>query len=170
MKIDLACGNNKVDGYIGVDKVKLDHVDIVHDLNIYPYPFEDNSIDEMVCNHFIEHVADISKFIDECYRILKNKSKMIITAPYYTSIRAWQDPTHIRAISEATFLYFNKKWREDNKLQHYDIKSDFDYSYGYIFPIGSSWVMKSEEARNFAITHYNNVVNDIQICLIKKGD
>ena len=31
-----------------------------------------------------------------------------IWAPYYTSMRCWQDPTHTRAISEATFLYANK--------------------------------------------------------------
>lgn len=45
-------------------------------------------------------------------------AKATILAPYYTSMRCWQDPTHTRAISEASFLYFNKDWRVQNKLDH----------------------------------------------------
>ena len=34
--IDLGCGENKVIGSIGLDKVKLESVDIVHDLLSFP--------------------------------------------------------------------------------------------------------------------------------------
>ena len=46
-------------------------------------------------------------------------------------MRAWQDPTHKRAISEATFLYANKSWRVSQGLDRYPITCDFDFSYGY---------------------------------------
>lgn len=91
----------------------------------------------------------------------------IIRAPYYNSMRAWQDPTHVRAISEATFLYFNHDWLVANKLDHYPIKADFDFSFGYDFT--PDWAMRSEEAKAFAVRHYTNVVMDIQAVLRKKA-
>jgi predicted SAM-dependent methyltransferase len=165
-RVDLACGQNKTEGFFGVDIAKVPKVDLVYDLEKYPWPFPDNSVDEAVCNHYIEHTKDIIKFMDEVHRILTPGAKIIIRAPYYNSVRAWQDPTHTRVISEATFLYYNKQWREQNKLTHYPIKSDFDFSYGYDFM--PDWAMRSEEARAFATRHYTNVVADIQAVLVKK--
>ena len=39
--LDLGCGNKKRDGTIGVDFNSRTKADIIHDLNIFPYPFED---------------------------------------------------------------------------------------------------------------------------------
>ena len=167
LKIDLACGDNKKEGFLGVDICKTDSVDIVYDLEKYPWDFaKDNSVDEIHCSMYIEHTKDIIKFMEECYRILKPLGTMTIIAPYYSSIRAWQDPTHVRAISEATFLYYNKQWMKDNKLEHYGIKADFDYTYGYM--INPEWASRNEEAKMFATRNYLNVVSDIQVILTKK--
>lgn len=165
-RVDLACGQNKTPNFFGVDIVKTKEVDLVWDLEKYPWPFPDNCVDEAVCNHYIEHTKDIMKFMNEVYRILVPGAKITIRAPYYNSMRAWQDPTHTRAISEATFLYYNKEWRKQNKLDHYPIKCDFDFSFGYDFT--PDWAMRSEEARAFAVRHYTNVVSDIQVILTKK--
>lgn len=183
IKINLACGQIKMDGFIGVDKVKTEEiVDIVHDLDNIPWPFEDNSIEEVYCSHYIEHTKDLVKFMEELYRIMKKpyvndkgeevKSKCMIIAPYYSSVRAWQDPFHKRAISEFTFLYFNKNWRDQNKLNHgdYDIKADFDFTYGYQMdnsPPGN-WISRDENARVFAMKYYINVISDIQVALTKR--
>jgi len=164
LKLDLACGTNKQAGFIGVD-IGGD-ADIIHDLNIYPWPFEDNSVDEILCSHYVEHVEELMKFFNECYRIMKPEAKMMIFAPYYSSVRAMQDPTHKNFISEMSFLYYNKKWREDNKLDHYPITCDFDYTYGYNFH--PNWATRSEESRNFALIHYINVVTDIQVLMTKR--
>ena len=67
-----------------------------------------------------------------------------------------------------TFLYYNKQWRIDNKLSHYPIKSNYDFTYGYAF--APHWQTRSEEARNFALIHYINVVTDIQVMLTKKTE
>ena len=53
-----------------------------------------------------------------------------------------------------------------NKLNHYPINCDFDFNYGYT--LMPDWANRSEEARNFAIRHYMNVVSDIHVTLIKK--
>jgi SAM-dependent methyltransferase len=166
-KLDIACGTQKQEGFIGID-IAGDVADIIHDLDIYPWPFEDNSIDEVYCCHYLEHSKEIMKFMNECYRIMKPEAQMMIISPYYSSVRAMQDPTHVNFISEMTFLYYNKKWREDNKLGHYPINCDFDYTYGYAFH--PNWQIRSEEARNYALIHYINVVTDIQVMMKKRND
>lgn len=164
-RLDVACGSNKMPGFFGVDIGGKD-VDVTWDLEKFPWPFPDNSVDEIVCNHYIEHTKDLIAFMNELHRIMVPGGTALIRAPYYNSMRAWQDPTHTRAISEATFLYYNKDWREANKLDHYPIKCDFDYSYGYDFT--PDWAMRSEESKAFAVRHYTNVVMDIQAVLTKK--
>jgi predicted SAM-dependent methyltransferase len=166
VKYNLACGQNRLDGFINIDIIKTDQTDIVMDLEIYPWEIADNSVDEIMVSHYIEHVSDLMKFVDELYRITKKGSKITVIAPYYTSVRAWQDPTHKHAISEMTFLYFNKGWREQNRLTHYPIKADFDFSYGYVmYPEFASRV---EDYRAFAMKHYWNVISDIQVNLTRR--
>lgn len=166
LKLDLACGINKKEGFTGVDICPGEGVDVVHDLESFPWPFEDNSVDEVSMMNYIEHVKDLMGFMNELHRVMKSGAKCEVTAPYWSSIRAWQDPTHIRPINEATFLYYNKDWREREKLTQYPITADFDYSYGFFFYPG--WEHRSDEAKNFAVLHYNNVVSDIQVSLTKK--
>lgn len=166
IKLNLACGQIRQEGFVGVDKEKTDAVDIIQDLESFPWIFENDSVDEILCSHYIEHTKDLIKFVDEMHRIMKQGAKATIIAPYYSNMRACQDPTHVRFICEATMLYFNKSWRESNKLDHYQIQSDFDYTYGY--SISPEWTNRSEEARLFAMKHYINVINDIHFVLTKR--
>lgn len=165
-RLDVACGQNKTPGFFGVDIADEEGVDVVWDLEKFPWPFPDNSVDELVCNHYIEHTKDLIAFMNELHRIMVPGGQALIRAPYYNSMRAWQDPTHTRAISEATFLYYNQDWLKANKLNHYPITANFDFNFGYDFT--PDWAMRSEESRAFAVRHYTNVVSDIQAILIKK--
>ena len=176
VRINLACGQQKQEGFIGIDKVKTEATDIVWDLESHPWPIPDNSVDELTCSHFVEHVQHLVPFMDDLYRIMKSpyvnkdgekvNSKVTIVCPYYSSMRAMQDPFHIRPICEASMLYYNEEWRKTNKLDHYGIKANFDFSYGY--SIVPEWANRSQEARDFAIRHYNNVITDIFFTLTKK--
>lgn len=176
-RLNIACGQQKMEGFVGIDKVKTDATDIVFDLETYPWSFiPDNCVDEITISHYVEHVKDLPKFMDEIYRIVKSpyvnkegekvSSKVTIICPYYSSMRAMQDPQHVRPISEASFLYYNKQWRDTNKLDHYGIKSDFDFSYGY--QVVPEWANRSQESRDFAIRHYLNVITDIYVTLTKR--
>lgn len=170
LKYNLASGGIKMEGFIGVDIAKTDEVDIVADLTKFPWDFaKDNSVDEIWCSHFFEHMdgGERIKFMDECYRIMKTGAKMTIISPYYTSMRAIQDPTHkFPPIAESSFLYFNKDWMEANKLGHYGIKADFDFVYGY--NMDGTILNKHQDVQAFAVKNYNNSVNDIQVTLTKK--
>lgn len=171
LRLDLGCGNNKRDGFKGVDFVKTDAADYVHDLFTFPWPFKDSSVEELHAAHFFEHVPHLlrGKFMDEAYRILVPGGKFTIICPYYTSVRATQDFTHEwPGISQNSFLYFNKGWREQNKLTHgyYDLKADFDFSYGW--SVNAAWQARNDEARNFAIQWYANAVDDIHVNLVSR--
>lgn len=161
MKLDIACGQNRKEGFKGVDIAPGEGVDFVWDLEKYPWePFKDHLVEEVNISHYAEHVKDLMKFMDEVWRICQHDAKVTIVGPYYTSIRAWGDPTHVRTLNEWTFLYFNKGWREANKLDHYPIKSNFNISMMYTF-FNPPWDKKSDEAKQFAQQHYWNVVSDI---------
>jgi len=83
VKIDLACGDNKTEGYIGVDIADIPGVDIVHDLSVFPWPFENDSVDEVVCNQYIEHIphddilGDIKDVLKECTSFDEFKEKAL---------------------------------------------------------------------------------------------
>ena len=107
--------------------------------------------------------------MDELYRVLAPGGKATVITPYYTSVRATQDFTHEwPPISPQSFLYFNKKWREDNKLTHghYDMKCDFDFTYGY--SINADVGLRNDEARAFAVANYLNSVDDLHTTLISR--
>ncbi|HPC10341.1 MAG TPA: class I SAM-dependent methyltransferase, partial [archaeon] len=67
MKLNIGCGKKILKGYINLDVVKLPGVDIVHDLNKYPWPFKDNYFDEIYADNVLEHLDDIIKPIEEIW-------------------------------------------------------------------------------------------------------
>lgn len=182
IRLDLASGNNKQKGYIGVDIIGPPDTDadVVHDLMKFPWPFEDNSVDEVFASHYLEHVPhstpEINRpgfddpmfhFMDEIYRILKPGGLARFVCPYYTSVRAVQDPTHLRFISEPMFNYFNKKWREElNQLKHYPVKCDFEIV-KLDHAISEEFTGKSQEAVAYSAMHFWNTVMDLQVTLRK---
>lgn len=171
LRIDLGCGDNKREGFKGVDLFKTKSTDYVHDLLKFPWPFKTGSVEEAHSSHFFEHIPAKMrpKFMDELYRVLEPGGKATIICPYYRSVRAIQDFTHEwPPIAENSFLYFNKNWREQNKLTHgyYDMACDFDFVYGY--SVNPAWVNKSEDARAFAMIHYNETVSDIHVTLTSR--
>ena len=83
-KLNLGCGRDIKEGYINVDMEKLPGVDIVANVE-KGLPIEDNSIDEVYTAHFLEHVYDLHGVIEEIYRICKDKAKVIIRVPHFTT-------------------------------------------------------------------------------------
>ena len=110
MKIlDLGCGTAKVPGAIGLDKVRLDGVDVVHDLTQFPYPFEDNSFDVVYLNDVIEHLPDTIGTMEEVYRLCKHRAKVFVRVVNWNSRYAWADPTHVKAFTEMSFDFFGSR-------------------------------------------------------------
>jgi predicted SAM-dependent methyltransferase len=80
LKVNLGGGNSKIPGYISVDLYDKE-ADIQAD--ICNLPFENNSVDHIVCYQVIEHVPyqKSQKVFDEMYRVLKPGAKAIIETP-----------------------------------------------------------------------------------------
>lgn len=177
VKLDLGGGQSKKEGFTNVDI--WEGADVVHDLFTFPYPFEDGSVDEIHCSHFIEHLPMeyveqggkkkdmLFAFVDECYRMLKPSGKLTLIFPCATSIRAFQDPTHRRFIPATTAYYFNKGWRQVNRLDHYNADCDFEFQVGEA--VNGNWVSRNQDSKNFAGQHYWNVVDDLHFILTKIG-
>lgn len=62
--------------------------------------------DEIIANDVLEHIPDLVKAMTNCKDLLSDKGKMYIHVPYDLSLGAWQDPTHVRAFNENSFLYY----------------------------------------------------------------
>jgi len=105
-RLNLGCGNVRLRGYLGVDKNKLPSVDVVHDLDKLPYPFKNNSVDEIIMDNVLEHLRNIVGVMEEIHRICKPGAVIKIYVPYAKSDGAFKDPTHKNFFLEKTFQYF----------------------------------------------------------------
>src|SRR5680860_1028487 len=95
--INLGCGKTRIPNSVGVDRVKIeDYVDIVHDLDVEPYPFIDDFADEVHFYHVLEHLHEPIKKMEEIFRILKPNGILYMRVPHFSSMGAFTDPTHIR--------------------------------------------------------------------------
>ena len=91
-----------------LDNVKLPHINIVHDLDRFPYPFKDNTFDKIICSHVLEHVNDLGRALKELKRISKPSAIIKIAGPHFSCGVSYRDPTHRRFFSYFTFDYFTK--------------------------------------------------------------
>ena len=57
MKLNLGCGNDIKEGWVNMDYIGAEGVDVVHNLNRLPYPFPDNTFDSILASHVLEHLA-----------------------------------------------------------------------------------------------------------------
>lgn len=64
------------------------------------------NFEAIVTADVLEHIIDLPKFMTSCLALLKYGGKMIINVPYDLSYGAWQDPTHVRAFNERSWLYY----------------------------------------------------------------
>ncbi|CBW25287.1 conserved hypothetical protein [Halobacteriovorax marinus SJ] len=107
MKLDIGCGNSKRIGYTGVDCLQLENVDVVHDLNVFPYPFEDNAIEEIWMDQVLEHLDSPFDCVNELFRISKAGATIHVGVPYFRSLYSAIDPTHKNLFTAEWFNYFD---------------------------------------------------------------
>ncbi len=104
--------------------------------------------------------------MDECYRILVPGGWMDIVVPNARHNRGYQDPTHRRFFVQETFYYFNKEFRDINKLDHYGVTCDFGLNVNPI--VDQALTLRHPEAATRMIQHEWNRVLDWQARLQSK--
>ncbi len=104
--LDVGCGPSKAKGAIGMDWVGYPGVDVVHNLEKFPWPFPDQSFDRIRARHVLEHVDAMIPAMDELHRILRPGGVLQIIVPYFGRYSAFRDPTHRRFCTWESFDYF----------------------------------------------------------------
>ena len=136
--------------------------------NAGPWKLKDASVAEAYSAYLFNRIpaGKRGQFMDELWRVLVPGGKCTMIVPYWTSARSVQDPTsEWPPLCEQSFLYFNRKFREDNKVC-LEMRCDFDFVYGYT--LDSETQLRPDDTRPFWIKHYANAVNDLQLVLTKR--
>ena len=106
-RLNIGAGTDIKEGWINHDFKELPQIDVVHNLEVYPWPWKDRSIDEIYMKDVLEHLSDTTKAIEELHRICKPGAKIFIGVPYWNSFEAITDPTHKAQFNEFTFDFFD---------------------------------------------------------------
>ena len=105
--LDLGCGKKKRPGTIGVDYSDRHDADVIHDLNVFPYPFESDSIDKVYLDNVLEHLDEPMRVMNEVHRITKTGGEVKVIVPYFRSVWAFIDPTHKTFYTVDSFAYYD---------------------------------------------------------------
>lgn len=83
VRLNLGCGYDRKDGWTNTDREV--------DLNKFPYPWKDSSVDEILMRGVLDFLEFPGKVICECWRILKPNGRITISVPFFNSIAAIAD-------------------------------------------------------------------------------
>jgi hypothetical protein len=173
LKLNLGCGKDLKDGWVNVD-IYGENV-VRHDLNVKPWPWENDSADEVCLHHVLEHLPDTIGVMKELYRICKKDAVVHIAVPHPFHNDFISDPTHVTPIMPGTLHSFSKK---ANLATINDANSplglindvDFEVTKEALV-VEQRWMQRmedgliSEEQLRDAILTFNNVVKQIEMTL-----
>jgi SAM-dependent methyltransferase len=107
-KLNLGCGEDYLEGYVNVDFSHLVRADLVHDLNVLPYLFTDNTFDEVIAFHIIEHLDKPFLVMKELHRIIKPGGRLHIKVPHFS--RGFSHAEHRAGFDVMFPHYFNRNF------------------------------------------------------------
>lgn len=106
LKVELGCGDSKADGFMGIDMEPFDGVDIVVDL-AEGIPLQSETVAVLRANHFIEHIDDANKTMEEIHRCLMPGGIAIITVPSTKGDGAFAHPDHKTFWNKSSFDFWS---------------------------------------------------------------
>ena len=122
-------------------------------------------VDEITLMGVYEKEENPKLLMSAVHGLLRPGGKCTVISPYYASSDAWLHPDNIRGVSELSLNWTNRAFRENAKWSNFpDI--NFEVSIGFGFD--PAWNLKSDDARNLALTRNINVAKTIHIILVKK--
>lgn len=128
MKLNLGCGSITREGHVNLDITPYEGVDIIADLNHAPFPFKDDSFDEVLCDHVLAHLYSFHKAIMELVRITRQGGRIRVNASYFPSSKWFGDPDHKIPFGWRTFDGYTKivgkprlyeKWKLERNSTNY---------------------------------------------------
>ncbi|MDZ7959691.1 MAG: methyltransferase domain-containing protein [Aulosira sp. DedQUE10] len=124
--VDLGCGKHKAEGFIGVDVIAGEQVDIIANLNGH-FPFPNNSVDFIKVHNVVEHLPDRIHTMNEIWRICKPDAIVDISVPSTDGRGAFQDPNHVSFWNVNSFMYYCREFPGylAGCQSHYGFKGEF---------------------------------------------
>ncbi|MDE2453854.1 MAG: hypothetical protein KGL43_09685 [Burkholderiales bacterium] len=117
--VNLGSGKDYKPGWLNIDVLARAEPDIVLDLGrAQSFPMEvagcrggtvrleADSLEMVYANNVLEHVPDLPMLMGNALALLKEGGEFRIEVPYERACTAWQDPTHLRALNENSWLYY----------------------------------------------------------------
>lgn len=105
IKLDLGCGERKLEGYFGIDKQSFPGVDLIWDLE-NGIPFDSDSVDKIRTYHFLEHISNPIMIMNEIWRVLKDGGVLDFEVPSTKGEGAVADPTHVSEWNKLSFQFY----------------------------------------------------------------
>ena len=118
-RINLGSGKDYKPGWLNLDVLDRTQPDLVLDLGKQRHwplvaegefggaiRLEAGSVELIHANNVLEHVPDLTTLMGNCLALLKEGGTLEIEVPYEKSPTAWQDPTHLRALNENSWIYY----------------------------------------------------------------
>ena len=141
-KLHLGCGNHILPGYVNVDAAQLPGVDVVHDLCVFPWPFEREQFEEVIAVDVLEHLPDTIRTMEELFRITEPGGRVHIRVPYFNAWDASYDPTHVRSFNENSFDFFDPKMEVHQTRSYYASVRFSIITVGFlIYPFGRTLLL-----------------------------
>lgn len=115
IRLHLGCGRTILEGYVNVDRVAVPGRVIACDLDRDPLPFDADSVGEVLGVHFLEHIANPLRLMQDLHRVCVDGALAAFVVPYGSSDDADEDPTHVRRYYVGSWGYFGQPyyWRAD---------------------------------------------------------
>ncbi|WP_322042384.1 class I SAM-dependent methyltransferase [Paraburkholderia sp. J67] len=118
-RLHIGSGKDYMPGWLNLDVLARAEPDVLLDLCAPltlparldsalagPVELRADSVDFIYANNVLEHVGDLVQLMTNCLRLLKMDGQMLIEVPYEKAPGAWQDPTHVRAFNENSWIYY----------------------------------------------------------------
>jgi len=119
--LNLGAGNHIWPGAVNHDRSKhRPEIEAVHDLNVLPWTWPDNSFDQIAASSVFEHLhIDLVQALNECWRILRPQGTLRVKVPHWQHDNAYADPTHRWRFSLRSFDVFVLDTKLGKELNFY---------------------------------------------------
>lgn len=138
------------------------------DWKVFWKTFKKESVEEFRCAYYFQQIPGKERgpWMDELWRVLVPGAKALFITQYWTSFRAFMDyRSEWPPVVEQSYLYFNKAWRESQKVEW--CHCDFDIvGQGHMHDPETA--SKAQEVKDHWTKHYVNAALDLHMYVQKK--
>lgn len=116
MKLNLGCGTVRKDGMLNADNSRFSRADILFDFEA-GFPFRDGSFDYVYAHYLFEHIQDLYPFIEEIYRVCRDRAVVEIHVPHAVHHAALSHPDHKHTFTWSTFDFLTRSESSDRYIE-----------------------------------------------------